>query len=321
MVHGNARLTPAGRWVLVSRIVVEGWPVAVAAESMGVSRETAYRWLRRFRAEGRAGLVDRSSRPRRSPNQTPQEVEDRICALRVERRWGPHRIAYALGMPRSTVERVLRRRGLRRLDAIDGPTRRMVRRYERDRPGELLHVDVKKLGRIPPGGGWRVHGRDSARGGRVHRGLGYDFIHVAVDDHSRVAYLEVHDDETGDTCAAFITRAIAWFADHGVTVERVMTDNALNYRRSHAFQRALTDAHVRHLRTRPYRPQTNGKAERLNQTLLREWAYDQPFASNQQRTNSLPDWLHDYNWHRLHTEVNGPPATRLPVNNVCAKDS
>ena len=319
MVHRNARLTPVGRRILVERIEVEGWPVAVAAESMGVSRETAYRWLRRWRSEGVSGLEDRSSRPRRSPNQTPLDIEEQVCALRIGRRWGPHRIAYALDMSRSTVERVLRRRGLSRLDAIDPPTKRIVRRYERDHPGELVHVDVKKLGRIPEGGGWRIHGR-SNRPSRK-RGLGYDFLHVAVDDHSRVAYVEALDDEQGVTCAGFIGRAVAWFASHDVTVERVMTDNALNYRRARSFQQVLTDAGIRHVRTRPYRPQTNGKAERFNQTLLREWAYDQPYDSNQQRLDSLPRWLHDYNWHRLHTEVDGPPATRLPVNNVCAKDT
>lgn len=318
MVHGNARLTPLGRRILVDRIVVDGWSVAVAAESMGVSRETAYRWVRRFRAEGSGGLVDRSSRPRRSPNQTPVEVEDRICELRVSRRWGPHRLGWALGMPRSTVERVLRRRGLGRLDQIDGPTRRVVRRYERDAPGELLHVDVKKLGRIPAGGGWRAHGRDQATRGR---GIGWDYLHVAVDDHSRVAYVEVHPDERGDTCAKFVTNAIEWFRTHGAAVQRVMTDNALNYRRSVSFQGALRDAGARHLRTRPYRPQTNGKAERFNQTLLREWAYDQPYRSNRQRLDSLPAWIHCYNHHRLHTEIDGPPATRLPVNNLCVKDS
>ncbi len=319
MVHRNARLTPAGRRILVERIVVAGWPVAVAAESMGVSRETAYRWLRRYRSEGHAGLEDRSSRPQRSPNQTPIETEDRICELRRTRRWGPHRIAYALGMPRSTVERVLRRRGLSRLDAIDPPTRRIVRRYERATPGELVHVDVKKLGRIPNGGGWRAYGR-SRRPNR-RRGLGYDYFHVAVDDHSRVVYIETHPDETGDTCAAFIDRAIRWFATHGVTIERVMTDNAWSYRKSKVFQKSLATAGVRHLRTRPYRPQTNGKVERFNQTLLNEWAYTQPYPSNQLRLGSLPEWLHDYNWHRLHTEIGGPPATRLPVNNVCVKDT
>lgn len=318
MVHGNARLTPLGRRILVDRIVVDGWSVAVAAESMGVSRETAYRWVRRFRAEGPGGLVDRSSRPRRSPNQTPVEVEDRICELRVSRRWGPHRLGWALGMPRSTIERVLRRRGLSRLDQIDGPTRRIVRRYEWDQPGELLHVDVKKLGRIPAGGGWRAHGRDQATRGR---GIGWDYLHVAVDDHSRVAYVEVHPDERGDTCAKFVTNAIEWFTRHGAAVQRVMTDNALNYRRSVSFQGALRDAGARHLRTRPYRPQTNGKAERFNQTLLREWAYDQPYRSNRQRLDSLPTWIHCYNHHRLHTEIDGPPATRLPVNNLCVKDT
>lgn len=320
-MHRNARLTPAGRRILVERIAVEGWPVAVAAESMGVSRETAYRWLRRWRAEGVVGLEDRSSRPRRSPNQTPAEVEDRICELRIQRRWGPHRIAYALGMPRSTVERVLRRRRLSRLDAIDPPTRRIVRRYERDTPGELLHVDVKKLGRIPDGGGWRAHGRGDPATGRGKGKLGYDFLHVAIDDHSRVVYLEALGDEKGDTCAGFITRAVTWFGEQDVTVVRVMTDNARNYRTSRVFQQALTDAAIGHLLTRPYRPQTNGKAERFNKTLLDEWAYDQPYGSNQARLDSLPTWLHDYNWHRLHTAVGAAPATRLPVNNVCVKDN
>ncbi len=293
--------------------------MAVAAESMGVSRETAYRWLRRWRSEGVAGLEDRSCRPARSPNQTPVEVEERVCELRVSRRWGPHRIAYALSMPRSTIERVLRRRGLSRLDAIDPPTRRVIRRYERAAPGELIHVDVKKLGRIPDGGGWRTHGHHTGmiRG----RGLGYDFFHVAVDDHTRIAYVEVHHDEKGDTCAGFITRAVSWFANHGVSIERVMTDNAWNYRTSQLFQQALTDAGIRHLLTRPYRPQTNGKAERFNQTLINEWAYDQPYTSNQQRLDSLETWLHDYNWHRYHTAVGAAPATRLPVNNVCVKDT
>ena len=320
MVHRNAQLTPKGRLILVERIVSDGWSVAVAAESMGVSRETAYRWLRRYRSEGIGGLEDRSSRPTRSPNQTPSELEDRICELRRTRRWGPHRIAYALEMPRSTVERVLRRRGLSRLDATDPPTRQIVRRYERATPGELIHVDVKKLGRIPNGGGWRIRGREVARGARVERGMGYDYLHVAVDDHSRVAYIEALDDEQGDTCAGFIHRAMDWFAGHGVAVERVMTDNAMNYRLARSFQSALSTAGVRHLRTRPYRPQTNGKVERFNQTLLNEWAYDQPYRSNQARLDSLPTWLHDYNWHRLHTEVKAAPASRLPVNNVCRKD-
>lgn len=321
MSHRNARLTPVGRRILVERIDRDGWPVAVAAESMGVSRETAYRWLRRWRSEGFAGLEDRSSRPRRSPTQTPLEVEDRIVTLRRSKRWGPHRIAYALSMPRSTVERVLRRRGLSRLDAIDPPTRRIVRRYERKAPGELLHVDVKKLGRIPDGGGWRAHGRRIARGSRTKQGLGYDFLHIAIDDHTRIAYIEAHCDERGETCAGFITRAAAWFANHDVSVERVMTDNARNYRTSRLFQQALAETGIRHLLTRPYRPQTNGKAERFNQTLITEWAYDQPYATNQDRLDSLEPWLHDYNWHRYHTAIDAAPATRLPVNNLCVKDN
>ncbi len=313
MVHANARLTPEGRWILVQRVEVAGWPVTVTAASMGVSRETAYRWLRRFRLEGRAGLADGSSRPRRSPRQTPVEVEDRVCALRVGMLWGPHRIGWELGMPRSTVERVLRRRGLPRLAAIDRPTRRVVRRYQRATPGELLHVDVKKLGRIPDGGGWRIHGQAN----RPKRGYGYDFVHVALDDHSRVAYAEALPDEKGNTCAAFITRAVDWFATHGVTIQRVMTDNAMNYRRSRAFLQALRSRHIRHLRTRPYRPQTNGKAERWNRTLAEEWAYNRPYTTNQQRLDSLDPWLHYYNCHRLHTAVGGAPASRLPVNNLC----
>ena len=319
MVHGNARLTPLGRWLLVERVEVGGWPVGVAAESMGVSRETAYRWLRRFRTEGRAGLEDRSSRPQRSPRRTPTHIEDQVCALRCSRRWGPHRIGWALGMPRSTVERVLRRRGLSRLDILDRPTGRVVRRYERCSPGELIHIDVKRLGRIPDGGGWWAHGR-AVRPNRK-RGPGWDFVHVAVDDHSRVAYLEVHPDELGVTCAAFLDRTVSWFADHGVTVERVMTDNARNCRISTAFQDTLTCHQIRHLLTRPYRPQTNGKAERFNQTLAQEWAYATVWQDNQQRTSSLPRWLHDYNWHRPHTAVGGPPATRLPNNNLCGNDS
>jgi transposase InsO family protein len=245
------------------------------------------------------------------------QVEDRVVALRVEQRWGPHRIGWELGMPRSTVERVLRRRGLPRLAAIDGPTRRVVRRYERTRPGELVHVDVKKLGRIPDGGGWRIHGRAN----RPKRGYGYDFVHVALDDHSRVVYAEALPDERGDTCAAFITRAVGWFTARGVTVQRVMTDNALNYRRSRAFLQALSDRHIRHLRTRPYRPQTNGKAERWNRTLAEEWAYDRPYTTNQQRLDSLTAWLHHYNCHRLHTAVGGAPASRLPVNNLCRNNT
>jgi transposase InsO family protein len=200
---------------------------------------------------------------------------------------------------------------------IDRPTRRVVR-YERDRPGELLHIDVKRFGRIPDGGGWRAHGK----GHTTHtKGGGYDCFHVAVDDHSRVAYVEALDNQTGQTCAGFLDRAVDWFATQGVTIEGIMTDNARNYTMSRAFQTALTRHRIRHLRTRPYRPQTNGKAERFNQTLTREWAYATTWTTNTGRLDSLGAWLHDYNWHRPHTAVDGPPANRLPVNNVCKNDS
>ncbi len=287
---------------------------------MGVSRETAYRWVRRFEAAGVDGLEDRSSAPRRSPNQTPVDVELEICRIRVTERIGPHRIGFRLGMPRSTVERVLRRYGLSRLDAIDPPTRRIVRRYERDTPGDLIHIDVKKFGRIPDGGGWRLHGPGTGTNRGKGR-LGFDFFHVAVDDHSRVAYIEVHPNEQGTTCGGFLTRTAAWFATHNVTINQIMTDNAWNYRRSTDFINALTAIDAAHITTRPYRPQTNGKVERFHQTLKNEWAYNQPFTTNQQRLDSLPAWLHDYNWHRLHTEIGDTPATRLPVNNLCRKDT
>ena len=230
--------------------------------------------------------------------------------LRVRCRWGPHRISWVTGIPRSTVYKVLCRVGLNRLDRIDRTTRAPIRRYERARPGELLHLDVKKLGRIPPGGGHRVHGRSSQT--RRGRGIGYDFVHVAVDDHSRVAYVEAHPDERGITAAGFLQRATEWFAHHGVTIEGVLTDNALYYRRSQAFQHTLASRQIRHLRTRPFRPQTNGKAERFNRILLEEWAYRRPYLTNQDRLDQLSRWLDTYNQRRPHGGLGGqPPATRL----------
>jgi transposase InsO family protein len=299
----RGKLTPAGRRLLVERITKQGYPVARAAEMQGVSRSCAYQWLRRWRAEGEAGLEDRSCRPHTCPRRVPPEVEERILAARARFKLGPHQLAWRLGLPRSTVYAVLRRHGMNRLDRMDRPTGQVVR-YQREHPGELVHVDVKKLGRIPDGGGWRAHGR----GGGTARGrgkLGYDFLHVAIDDATRLAYVEIHPDERGETCAAFLQRAGAWFAEHGVTIERVMTDNAFAYRHSRAFQDALGDLAARHLRTRPYRPQTNGKAERFNKTLAHEWAYARVYGSNTERARSLDDWLHDYNHHRPHTALNG----------------
>jgi len=242
------------------------------------------------------------------PTRTSTEVEARVCELRRQLRRGPHRLAGRLEMAPSTVHAVLARHGLSRLSRLDRVTGDVIR-YERDHPGELVHVDVKKLGRIPDGGGWRVHGRQERPA--VKRGKGYDYLHVAVDDHTRIAFVQIHPDERGTTCARFITDAFAFFEGLGITVERVMTDNAKNYTLSAAFQTALGDR--RHKTTRPYRPQTNGKAERFNRTLLEEWAYDRVFTSNDERAGTLDDWLRDYNWTRAHSSLgNHPPASRLP---------
>ena len=289
---------------------------------MGVSRATVYKWLRRFREEGVAGLEDRSSRPHRI-HYVSDDIAEAVCRLRRQRRWGPHRISYELGVARSTVYAVLRRAGLHRLDRIDRVTREIVR-YERDCPGELLHVDVKKLGRIPDGGGWRLTGRDEHyhdTAARKAQRLGYDCLHLAVDDHTRVLYAELLDNERGDTCAGFIDRAITWFADHGVTVQRVMTDNAWNYTHSRRFAHTLGRHDVRHRTIRPRRPQTNGKAERLNRTILEEFAYHQPWYSNQARRDALPDWVDTYNRRRPHTALAGAtPIDRL-VNHLDGNNS
>ena len=308
MTHRMAKLTVAGRLLLVTRVLVEGWSVVAASEAQGVSRNTAYRWLRRFRAQGHCGLVDRSSRPGSSPKRTCDALETRVCDLRRRYRWGPHRISYATGVPRSTVYRILCRYQLNRLDWFDRPTGRRVRRYERDRTGELLHIDTKALARIPDGGGWRF----DATKRNQHSGVGYDILHTCVDDHSRVAYVETHRDAKGDTAAGFLTRAVEWFASHGVTVEAVMTDNHWSYVRSAAFPQALSDLGIRHVRIPPRSPQINGKVERFHRTLKDEWAYIRRYTSNQQRVEALHHWLNSYNWHRPHTALGGkPPATRL----------
>jgi len=304
--HGKAKLTPAGRLLLVERIEQDGWPAAHAAAMAGVSRATAYKWLARWRAEGLAGLRDRSSRPHVMPTRTASEVEAQVCELRRSWRRGPHLLAGRLGMAPSTVHAVLVRHGLSRLNRLDRVTGDIIR-YEREHPGELIHVDVKKLGRIPDGGGWRVHGR----GNVPDRGrIGYDFLHVAIDDHTRIAFVQIRPDEKGASCAEFLTDALEFYDQLGITVERVMTDNAKNYTLSTAFQTALGDR--AHKRTRPRRPQTNGKVERFNRTLTHEWAYARVFTSNNERANTLDDWVHDYNWNRPHSGIgNHPPISRL----------
>lgn len=277
MGNVRRRLSPWSRLELVERIRA-GRPAAHVAAEMGVSRATAYKWVARFEAEGTAGLLDRSSRPHRSPSRTDAVREATIVALRRDRRLGPARIAGIVGMHPSTVHRVLTRAGMPRLAWLDRPTGQVICRYEKSRPGELVHVDVKKLGAIRPGGGWRVAGRGSWQNKRARleqiagRRVGYDYVHAAIDDHTRLAYAEIHPDETAATCAAFLRRAATWFAGHGIEhIQAVMTDNAMAYRRSYAWRQALSDLGATATFIRSYRPQTNGKAERFNRTLADEW--------------------------------------------------
>jgi len=302
-IHSSARFTPAGRALLVRRVTHEHWSVSAAAEAAGVSPRTAYKWLARFEDEGSAGLVDRTSRPKRSPTKVPAGWQATVLELRRLRMTGAA-IAKRLGIPRSTVARILKRGGLERLKKLDLVV--PVRRYERSRPGELIHLDIKKLGRFRGVG----HRADGVRHYRNH-GVGWEFVHVCVDDFSRLAYVEVLGDEKGVTTAAFLRRAAAWLKAQGVTVERVMTDNGSGYV-SKDFAAAIAEIRVRHIRTRPYTPRTNGKAERFIQTMLREWAYGRPFASSYRRRAALPAWLRRYNEKRPHAGIGGAsPITRL----------
>ncbi len=319
MSHRNARLTVHGRRLLVHRVRSLGMPVAHVAKAMGVSRQCAHRWVRRFDAEGDAGLHDRSSRPLTTPTRTPAAVEERIVAARLEHRRGPDWLGPELGVPARTVNRVLRRHDVPRLCTLDPITGQPIRaskttarRYERERPGELIHVDVKKIGRIPDGGGWRAHGRD--RGNRDRRnGVGYDYVHSAVDDHTRLAYSEILADEKGPTCAEFIARAASFFASHGIArIERVITDNHMSYKLSNDVANVLGQLGATHKFIKPHCPWQNGKVERFNRTLATEWAYRQVFTSNAARSAALPDFLDYYNHRRRHTALGGqPPISRL----------
>ena len=328
MTHANAPLTPLGRQRLAELIVEQGWPVRRAAERFQCSPATATKWAARYRAG--QPMTDQSSRPLNCPRRCPQRLERRIIKLRYCRRWGPHRIGYHLGVPRSTVGRVLARYRMPLLTHIDQATGLPIRRpkpvrYEAAAPGDLVHLDIKKLGKIPEGGGWRAFGRTSQQHRRAQAASdraaragapasrGYVYLHHAVDDHSRLAYSEQLLDERKETAAAFWSRAKVFFAQAGISVRAVMTDNGSCYR-SHAFAQAL-GAEVAHRRTRPYRPQTNGKVERFNRTLAAEWAYAQVYLSNDARAATYSAWLHFYNHHRPHTGIGGlVPADR--VHNV-----
>ncbi len=320
MSHRNARLNVRGRLLLVERVVGSGRPVAHVASELGVSRQCAHRWIRRYRTEGVSGLDDRPSRPRRSPTRTSAVLEGRVLQVRREQRRGPDWIGAELGMPARTVSAILARHQVPHLADCDPLTGELIRasrltkrRYERRRPGELVHMDVKKLGRIPDGGGGRASGGTLANHtSRIDKTpIGYDYVHSLIDDHSRLAYSEILPDERGATCRAFLLRAADYFQAHGIgQIERVMTDNAWAYR--YSLVDAVRQLGAKQVFIRPHCPWQNGKVERLNRTLQSEWAYRQVFTSNQARAAALAPWLEHYNNRRRHSALGGrPPISRL----------
>jgi transposase InsO family protein len=313
VAHRTARLNVFGRQLLVTRVELDGWSIAKAAEAQGVSRQTAHKWVLRYRAEGWPGLEDRSSRPHRSPRLTRPELVEAILRARVERRWGPHRIGPLLGVPPSTVHAVLARAGYSRLRDADRLSGVPVR-YVHDHPGSLVHQYHKKLGRIPEGGGHRALGRSAAP--HSHRsGLGFDHLEVVVDDATRLAYVAHVPNESAASAARALLDAAVWFAERGVRIERVLTDNAWAYA-SPTYGRAIESIAARHQRTRPYRPQTNGKAERFIKTLLAEWAYGHLYRTNDERLAALPGWVDYYNAERTHTALGGITPQAALVNNL-----
>ena len=320
MSHANARLTFHGRCLLIERVREDRRPVSHVAKEMGISRQCAHRWVARFDAEGWDGLRDRSSRAKSFPTRTPADVEAGVVAARRELRLGRDRIAEATGVPARTVSRILARHQVPPIAALDPVTGALIRaskqtshRYERAAPGDLVHVDVKKLGRIPDGGGWRLRGRQAANAdGAKGRRLGFDYIHAVVDDHSRLAYAEIHSDEKGTTAASVLLRAAEFFASHGIAIREVISDNAFAYRHSNDFQAAVMTLGARQLFIKPHCPWQNGKVERFNRTLQAEWAYRQPFTSNDQRAAALDPWLHHYNNERTHHGIEGAtPISRV----------
>jgi transposase InsO family protein len=332
MAHANAALTPKHRLRLARLIVDDGWPPSRAAEFFHVSWRTADKWAKRYRAEGMSGMADRCSARHTQHAKTPRPVVRKIVHLRWKHRLGPVQIAAKLDMPASTVHAVLVRCRLNRLSHIDRVTGEPARRYERERPGELIHVDVTKFGNIPDGGGWRFVGieqgwanrqatrdRTGQRTKNHEPKLGNCYVHTVIDDNSRVAYAEVHDDEKAVTAVGVLYRAVAWFAERGVTVERVLSDNGSAYV-SHLWRDSCADLHITHKRTRPRRPQTNGKIERLHRTMADGWAYKKLYNSENARRAALAGWLHQYNHHRPHSALGGlPPISRL--NNLAGHHS
>jgi transposase InsO family protein len=318
-MHRNAPLTPEGR-LRLCLMIDEGWTIASSAESMRISRQTAHKWWRRYLDAGEAGLEDRSSRPKRCPTKTSPKVERRLVELRRRHQLGPARLAPRAGVPASTLHRILQRHGVSRLSDLDRQGGRTIRRIETSRPGELIHIDVKKQARVPKGGGWRVNGKAKRpKNGQAGRPRpGYAKIHSAIDAYSRLAYSEIHRDETATTAIGFWRRAKAFFESYGITIERVLTDNGPCYLAT-AFDKELVEHAIKHTRTKPFHPQTNGKVERYNRTLLNEWAYARPYRSEAARTRALDKWLHMYNHHRHHTAIGGPPVSR--VNNLVGQNS
>jgi transposase InsO family protein len=318
MAHANARTNLFARRLIVERVAA-GWPAAHVAEQLGISRATVYKWLRRHAQGGQAALADRSSRPVQMPARTPGRVEQQVLAARRRRRRGAAVLAAELGLNPSTVGRILARHQVPALVAMDPITGQQIRssrrsgnRYEHPVPGDMIHVDVKKLGRIPPGGGWRLRGRAATSASKARRPAGYDYVHTAIDDHTRLAYSEVLADEKDRTCAAFLHRALAWFATRQIRVRRVLTDNALVYRRGTDWGWVCTAWQLKRRFTKPGCPWTNGKAERFNRTLLTEWAYTRPWTSNHTRSRALDNFLAYYNNRRGHSALGGrPPASRL----------
>ena len=322
--HPNAPLTPTGRRRMVDCVLVHGWTIEAAAERFQVDAKTVRKWRDRFLAEGAAGLEDRSSRPHRSPNRTPRACRRRVVALRRKRRWGADRIAHEVGLAASTVQHILRAEGLGRLDRGDRTTAEPVLRYQRDRPGELIHVDVKKIAGIPDGGGWRVRGRGYPGHFHQDRRVGYRYIHTALDDRTRLVYSEIHTDERAVTAAAFWSRAAAWFAALGVSCERVISDNGSCYK-SGLWHRACAETGTTVKKTRPRRPQTNGKVERFHRILLEEWAYIRPWSSETERQLGYEAFIHFYNHHRPHGGLGWATPTdtlnRLAEDNLPAEHS